>query len=146
MHVLVDAFGVRPGSAAITLENLLRGWSELGTDSISVLTDTAPCFEVPPGALIQVVEPPLPGNAGQLWLRSVGLRRAARRLNADAVISGVPASGLVGTRCPAASSSTTYGTNYGPTSSACRADCRARCRGVGLRYGRCVVLHLLPHA
>ena len=39
------------------------------------------------------------GAFGNLWTRTVGVRRAARELGADAVLSGVTASGLLGTSC-----------------------------------------------
>jgi glycosyltransferase involved in cell wall biosynthesis len=42
---------------------------------------------------------PTGGGAVGLWTRTVGVRRAARELGADAVLSGVTASGLLGTAC-----------------------------------------------
>ncbi|WP_310962195.1 glycosyltransferase [Nocardioides terrisoli] len=101
MHIVVDAFAVRSGSAAITLENLLAGWSELGAgDQITVVAGEEPSFRLPAGARVEVVPPPLGGAVGTLWARSLGVRRAARRLGADGVVSGVTASGLLGTPCP----------------------------------------------
>jgi glycosyltransferase involved in cell wall biosynthesis len=45
------------------------------------------------------LQPPRLGRLRGLWLRSFGVRRAAKALDADAVLSGVPASGLIGTGC-----------------------------------------------
>lgn len=102
MHVVVDAVAVRAGSAAIVVGHLLRGWRDLdGGDRITVLAGReGPHFELPDGVGSIVLRSPLGGPAGDVWLRSVGVRRAAARLGADAVLSGVPASGLLGTRAP----------------------------------------------
>ncbi len=101
MHVVVDAVAVRSGSAAITLENVLRGWEQLGTgDRFTVLCVDAPPFELPGGARVQRMTTRLPGALGDLWLRSAGVRRAARALGADAMLSGVTASAFLGAPCP----------------------------------------------
>ncbi|UMG91115.1 glycosyltransferase [Nocardioides sp. TF02-7] len=102
MHLVVDAVAVQEGSAGIVVEHLLAGWTELApADRVTVLAPPAgPAFRVPAGVAVETLTAPLPGPAGRLWLRSVAVRRAARRLRADAVLSGVPASGLLGTRCP----------------------------------------------
>lgn len=101
MHVVFDAFAVRAGSAAITLTNLLNGWVEHAPgDRITVLASGTPEFSVPAGVRVEVVGAPVSGPLGSLWLRSVGVRRGARRLAADALVSGVTASGFVGAPCP----------------------------------------------
>jgi glycosyltransferase involved in cell wall biosynthesis len=101
MHVVVDAAVARPGSTSIVLEHLLGAWSDaFADDRITVLTGPdGPPFPLPS----RVEEHRLrraPGPLGGLWLRSVGVRRAARQLGADAVLSGVPGSGLLGAPCP----------------------------------------------
>lgn len=101
MHLVIDALAVRPGSAAITVEHMLRGWSQLGTeDRFTFLVDGELTFAVPAGAEVVQVRPPVGGRAGQVWLRTMAVRREAERLGADAVLSGVPASALAGTGCP----------------------------------------------
>lgn len=101
MRVVVDAFGIKPGSIAIILENLLRGWSELDLDdTITVLTEAEPPCPIPDGVAVHRVAPPWSGNLGTVWLRSVGLRRAASRLRAEGVVSLVAASGLAGSAGP----------------------------------------------
>lgn len=101
MHVVFDAFAVKPGSAAITLENLMRGWTELdSTDRLTVLCVDEPPFQLPDGADVHAVPAPRGGKAGDLWLRTVGVRREVRRLGADGLVSGVPASALLGAPCP----------------------------------------------
>jgi glycosyltransferase involved in cell wall biosynthesis len=102
MHLVVDAVAVRRGSSAVVIEHLLRGWrAEWPEDRLTVVCGPdGPAFEPPPGVDVERLRAPLPGAPGGLWLRSVGVRRAARRLDADAVLSGVPASGLLGTGCP----------------------------------------------
>ncbi len=102
MHVVFDAVAVRPGSAAVTLQNLLHGWRGAAPeDTITVLTEgEVPPFELPPGTGVRTVRSPARGGLGALWSRSVGVRRAARDLQADGVVSGVTASAFLGTGCP----------------------------------------------
>lgn len=101
MRIVVDAFGVRAGSAAITVEHVLEGWTELGTgDTITVLSEGEPAFAVPDGVEVERISPPIGGKLGALWLRSFGVRSAAKRLRADGVVSGVTASGFAGAPCP----------------------------------------------
>lgn len=100
MHLVVDAVAVRAGSAGIVVEHLLDGWTQLATgDRITVLTGPdGPDFTPPAGVDVVRLDSRLPGPAAGIWLRSVAVRRAAASLGADAVLSGVPASGLLGTR------------------------------------------------
>jgi glycosyltransferase involved in cell wall biosynthesis len=102
MHVVFDAFAVRPGSAAITLDNLLRGWLQLPSgDRLTVLAAPDHELALPDGVPVEVVTPPrLPGAAGTVWLRSLGVRRACRRLGADGLVSAVTASAFAGAPCP----------------------------------------------
>lgn len=101
MHVVFDGCGARAGSVAITLENLLKGWTELDNgDRLTVLAEGEPEYAIPPGVEVARMTPPVGGKAGALWLRSLGLRAAVKRLGADGVVSSVPASGLAGVPCP----------------------------------------------
>ena len=100
MKLAVDALGVRPGSAAIVIGNLLHGWMQVAPDDeIVVLTEGTPAFAVPAGAAVQ----PLADGSGlpaRLWAQSVGVRRACRRLGADALLSAVTAGAPLGAACP----------------------------------------------
>ena len=98
MHLVVDAVVVRSGSSAIVIEHLLRGWTqEAPDDRVTVLVGPeGPAFTVPEGYEVETVTPPVGGPAGALWLRTFGVRRAARALRPDAVLAAVPATGLVG--------------------------------------------------
>ncbi|MGY2876286.1 glycosyltransferase involved in cell wall biosynthesis [Marmoricola sp. URHA0025 HA25] len=103
MHLVVDAVAVDTGSSGIVVENVLRGWvSAAGDDTITVLSGPdGPAFALPEGVrTVRLARPR--GPLGGLWLRSVGVRRAAARLHADAVLVGVPASSLAGTAAPRA--------------------------------------------
>ncbi|GGO93597.1 hypothetical protein GCM10011584_32670 [Nocardioides phosphati] len=101
MHIVFDGFGLGPGSSDIVVENLLAGWRELAPgDRLTLLCRDEPTLTVPPGVGVERVEPPVDGAWGALWCRSVGVRRAARRLGADGVVSGVTASAFLGARCP----------------------------------------------
>lgn len=102
MHLVVDAVAVQEGSAAIVVEHLLHGWHELAPeDRLTVLTtEDGPAFEPPAAAAVVRLRAPLRGKAGTVWLRTVGVRRAARAAQGDALLSGVPASGLLGAGCP----------------------------------------------
>ncbi|WP_183094328.1 glycosyltransferase family 4 protein [Nocardioides stalactiti] len=98
MHLVVDAVVVRAGSSAIVIEHLLRGWTEAAPeDRVTLLVDAAgPAFAVPEGYEVVTVAPPFGGPVGAMWLRSFGVRRAARALRPDGVLAAVPATGLVG--------------------------------------------------
>lgn len=98
MHVVFDAVAVRPGSSAVILEGLIAGWvRRYPSDRLTVLVSDEPGMRVPDGVAVRSV--PSRGVLGGLWARTVGVRRAARELGADAVLSGVTASGLLGTAC-----------------------------------------------
>lgn len=102
MHLVVDAVAVQEGSAAIVVEHLLHGWRELApADRLTILaTGDGPAFSPPADAEVVRLHAPVGGRAGTMWLRTVGVRRAARASRADALLSGVPASGLLGAGCP----------------------------------------------
>lgn len=101
MHLVVDAVVVRLGSVTIVMEHLVRAWHErFPDDQITVLFDPdGPNFELPDGVAHESL-PQRPGPLGSLWIRSGALRRATNRLGADAVLASVPATGLLGSRCP----------------------------------------------
>jgi glycosyltransferase involved in cell wall biosynthesis len=102
MHIVVDAVAVQAGSSAIVVEHLLRGWRELAPDDrLTVLSGPdGPAFDPPPGVEVLPLRPRFGGAGGRLWLRTTGVRRAARAARADALLAGVPASGLLGAGCP----------------------------------------------
>lgn len=102
VHVLFDAVAVRTGSAAIVVSHLIRGWREaFPADRLTVLTGPeGPDFELAEDVALHVATPPVPGPAGKAWLRSRAVRRVAAELGVDAVVSGVPASGLFGSKVP----------------------------------------------
>jgi glycosyltransferase involved in cell wall biosynthesis len=94
-----DAIAVRPGSSAVILEGLIAGWmSRYPDDRLTVLVPDEPGLRIPEGVGVHRV-PSGGGALGGLWNRTIGVRRAARELGADAVLSGVTASGLLGTGC-----------------------------------------------
>ena len=98
MHVVFDAVAVRPGSSAVILEGLIAGWRRrYPADNLTVLVPDEPGMRVLDGVAVHHM--PTGGGAVGLWTRTVGVRRAARELGADAVLSGVTASGLLGTAC-----------------------------------------------
>lgn len=101
MHVVIDAFAVRAGSSAVILENLLEGWRHLAPeDTLTVLAAEQPPFALADGVRLELLEPPVGGKAGAVWNRTVAVRRAVRRLGADALLSGVTASAFLGARVP----------------------------------------------
>jgi len=94
LHVVFDAVAVRPGSAAVVVGRLIQGWTELDTgDRLTVVCDGPPPFELPANVGVHRLTGP------GLWNRSLGIRAAARRLGAEALVSGVPASALAGAPC-----------------------------------------------
>lgn len=102
MHLVVDAVAVETGSSAIVVEHLLDGWREVAPhDRISLLTGPdGAAFTPPDGVEVVRLTAPASGTLGGLWLRTVAVRRATRRIGGDAVLSGVPASGLLGAGRP----------------------------------------------
>jgi glycosyltransferase involved in cell wall biosynthesis len=95
MRLVVDAVAIRPGSAAIIVGNLLIGWAAAAPeDELVVLVAEEPQLPLPDSARVE----PLGGR--RVWAQSVGVRRAARRLGADAVFGGVTTSVLLGASCP----------------------------------------------
>jgi glycosyltransferase involved in cell wall biosynthesis len=93
-----DAVAVRPGSSAVILEGLIAGWlRRYPSDDLTVLVPDEPGMRIPDGVAVRNVR--AGGALGGLRARTVGVRRAARELGADAVLSGVTASGLLGTSC-----------------------------------------------
>ncbi|MGA9100528.1 glycosyltransferase [Aeromicrobium sp.] len=98
MHIVIDAFGIKPGSGSIVIGNVVQGWSELPHgDKITVLCDDEAPFPVPDGVEVGTVDAPVSGQLGTAWRRSIGLRRTTKDIEADAVVCVVTASALAGT-------------------------------------------------
>ena len=91
MRVVVDALPIRSGSASIIIGNLLIAWAAVAPeDELVVLVADRPRLPLPEAAAVERI-----GTAGA-WARSVGVRRACRRLRPDALFSGVTATSLLG--------------------------------------------------
>ena len=92
MHLVIDAVAVAPGSSAIVLEHLIRAWRETWPgDRLTVVTGPGgPAFELPSDVDVDRLAAPLPGPLRGLWLRSFGVRRAARSLRARHRTPGRP--------------------------------------------------------
>lgn len=106
MHVVIDAIAVRAGSASIVVEHEIAAWARRGDgDRLTVLVGAKTELPLPAGVGVERLDATwtrgrLAGSLGELWMRSVGVRRACRRLGADALISGVTASAFAGSPCP----------------------------------------------
>lgn len=100
MRLVADTTAIRPGSAAIIVGNLLKGWARAAPgDEIIVLVAGRPQLPLPESAEIVDVGSPA-SLLARLWLQSVGVRRAAQRFEADAFLGGVTAGALLGVGCP----------------------------------------------
>src|SRR5437016_4396885 len=100
MRLVVDAVAIQPGSAAIIVGNLLIGWAALAPeDELIVLVADEPQLPLPDSAIITPLSNGSSSIAARLWTQSVRVRRASRRLGADAVLGGVTASALLGAAC-----------------------------------------------
>lgn len=101
MRLAVNAVGVRPGSAAIVIGNLVDGWVQAAPgDTLLVLTDGPACFRVPETVTVR----PVVAGGGlprRLWAQAVGVRRECRRWGADALLSAVTAGAVAGGVHPA---------------------------------------------
>jgi glycosyltransferase involved in cell wall biosynthesis len=94
VRLVADTVAIRPGSAAIIVGNLLIGWAAAEPDDeLIVLVADEPQLPLPDSARVEAI------GGGRAWAQSVGVRRAARRLGADAVLGGVTASVLLGAPC-----------------------------------------------
>lgn len=84
----------------MVVQHLVRGWTEaFPDDRLTVLFGPdSERFTVPP--TVEVTDVAATGPLGKLWSRSGAIRRAARALDVDAVLSSAPASSLLGTRQP----------------------------------------------
>jgi glycosyltransferase involved in cell wall biosynthesis len=101
VKVVVDAIGVRPGSAAIVIGNLISGWTVAAPqDDIVVLADGPPEFPVPAGVEVDQIGSGTGSRLGRLRMQSLGVRQASRRHGADIALSAVTASAFLGTPCP----------------------------------------------
>ena len=101
MHVVFDAVAVRAGSASIVVEHEIAAWVEqFPDDRLTVLVGEQTQMRIPAGASALRLRSRLPGKLGELWLRTFGVRTACRRSGAEALISGVTASALLGAPCP----------------------------------------------
>lgn len=100
MHVLVDAVLARPGSVSIVVQHLVRGWTEAFPDDriTVVFGPDSERFATPPS--VEIADVDGSGPVGKVWSRSGAIRRLARRLDVDAVLSSAPASSLLGTAQP----------------------------------------------
>jgi glycosyltransferase involved in cell wall biosynthesis len=97
VKLVVDAVGVRQGSAAIVIGNLLRGWAQaFPEDAIVILSDGDPHFDPPRTASVQRMTPDAAALRTRLWAQSVGVRRVCRRERADAVLSAVTSGAFFG--------------------------------------------------
>jgi glycosyltransferase involved in cell wall biosynthesis len=100
VRLVADTTAIRAGSAAIIVGNLLKGWAIAAPeDELIVLVAQRPQLPLPDSATIVDVGNPTSLPA-RLWLQSVGVRRVARRLRADAFLGGVTSGALLGVGCP----------------------------------------------
>lgn len=98
---MVDAVAIRAGSAATIVGNLLKGWQVAAPgDEIIVLVADRPQLPLPASATVESIISRSASLPARLWAQSVGVRRAAKRLGADALLGGVTASALLGGGCP----------------------------------------------
>ncbi len=101
MRLVVDAVAIRPGSAAIIVGNLLIGWAAAAPeDELIVLIADEPQLPLPESAAVESIASGSASVPARMWAQSVGVRRASRRLRADALLGGVTASALLGAGCP----------------------------------------------
>jgi glycosyltransferase involved in cell wall biosynthesis len=101
MRLVVDAVAVRPGSAATIVGNLLQGWTAAAPgDEIIVLVGDRPQLPLPDAAKVESITSRSASLPPRLWAQSFGVRHAAKRLDADALLGGVTASVLLGAGCP----------------------------------------------
>jgi glycosyltransferase involved in cell wall biosynthesis len=101
MKVVVDAVAVRPGSAAIVIGGVLRGWvAAFPGDELVVLVDGHADFPVPSSVGVEPIVERTASPVARLRAQSIGVRLACARHRADGLLSAIPASALLGARCP----------------------------------------------
>ncbi len=101
MRLVVDAVAVGPGSAAVVISNLISGWvAAAPQDEIVVLVSGAPRFPLPDAVVVEPIVDRSASILGRVWAQSIGVRRACRRLDPDALLSAITASAFLGAPCP----------------------------------------------
>jgi glycosyltransferase involved in cell wall biosynthesis len=102
VRVVVDALAAHGGdSYVVVLENLLAGWSSLETgDDLHLVVTPHVELRLPPDVTVHTW--PTAGTLQRVLLQSTRLPRLCRALGADALLSTLPASSMVGTGCPRA--------------------------------------------
>jgi glycosyltransferase involved in cell wall biosynthesis len=100
MRLVADTTAIRPGSAAVIVGNLLKGWARIAPqDELIVLVAEKPQLPLPDSAQVEDVGNPQ-SLLARLALQSTGVRRLAQRFHADAFLGGVTAGVLLGVGCP----------------------------------------------
>lgn len=102
MRVVIDALAAHGGdSYVVVLENLLAGWSALGTDDELHLVITQHVeLRLPPDVQVHVLPVRSPATLHRTLLQSTRLPRLCTALGADALLATIPASAMVRTGCP----------------------------------------------
>jgi glycosyltransferase involved in cell wall biosynthesis len=101
VRLLVDTVAVRPGSAAIIVSNLLKGWAAAAPeDELIVLVADEARLSLPDSARVESIGTGSSSLPARVWMQSVGVRGASRRFQADALLGGVTSSALLGAVCP----------------------------------------------
>jgi len=102
MRVVIDALAARSGdSYTVVLENLLAGWSSLGSgDELHLVITPQVELRLPPEVQVHVLPVRAPAVLHRVLVQSTRLPRLCRELRADVLLTTLPASAMVPTRCP----------------------------------------------
>lgn len=101
MRVVVDALAALDRSHSFVVEQLLRGWVELGTgDELHLAITPQSELAVPPSVRTHVMTVRRPARAHRVLLQSTALPRLCRSVRADGLLATLPASAMVPAGCP----------------------------------------------
>jgi glycosyltransferase involved in cell wall biosynthesis len=99
MRVVVDAVPARDSSLGVVTENLLRGWSELGTDELHLVVGSDASFDLPASVTVHRAPAGSGGMAGRLRAQNLMVPALCRRLGADGMLGVIPATTLTALPC-----------------------------------------------
>jgi glycosyltransferase involved in cell wall biosynthesis len=102
VRVVIDAIPVVPfGGFAVTLEGLLRGWDELGTDDdVHLLLAEGVEHELPASIHVHRFPVGSPEVLGRVVVQSRAGRKVCRAVNADVLLGTVPTTAVIPVGCP----------------------------------------------
>lgn len=101
MKILIDGIGAEPGtSASVILENLVAGWSSLGTDTVHVLVHPDVTLPPAPGVTVEPVALGRFPAVSRIRAQTVHIPRLCRQTGADGLVGLLASTSVAPLPCP----------------------------------------------